>query len=57
MTATRIRDEAGISKRYLSVIAQMVELGEIEACQVAVGNQKTPKPGYKLKENEDAQFA
>jgi hypothetical protein len=54
LSATRIRDEALIGKRYLSVLSAMVDEGDIEHCDVFVSNQKTPKPGYRLKGNEDA---
>jgi hypothetical protein len=54
LTATRIRDEAVLGKRYLSVLSTMVEMGDVELCDVFVSNQKTPKPGYRLKGIDNA---
>jgi hypothetical protein len=54
LSATRIRDEAVLGKRYLAVLSAMVEMGDIEHCEVFVSNQKTPKSGYRLKGNDNA---
>lgn len=54
-TESYIRDEARVGgRRIKGVIAAMLERGEIETCDVRTGNQKSAKPGYRLKDGDDA---
>jgi hypothetical protein len=49
MTQTAIRDDAAISaRRWPTVLAAMVEAGELVAVDVITGNRITPLTGYRL---------
>lgn len=54
ITKTNLRDRAGLAKRFEGVLAALIEDGSIETCDVFTGNHKTPKEGYKIKEDENA---
>ena len=50
-TPTTIRNHSGISgNRFGIVLAALVDDGTVIQCEIIKGNQKTPRPAYKLVE-------
>lgn len=58
LTKTALRDRVSISGgRFATVLATMLNDGEIVPTQVTVSNQKTPREGFKLNGNDATQAA
>jgi hypothetical protein len=52
LTQSAIRDRCGLdTTRWRIVLAALLEHQEVEEVEVQTGNQTTPKPGFKLREN------